>query len=41
MKKVLAGVDQLLVQENKFQDYRLALVTNNVASISTGESSKL
>jgi len=40
MKKVLAGVDQLLVQENKFQDYRLALVTNNVASISTGESSR-
>ena len=40
MKKVLAGVDQLFVQEDKFQDSRFALVTNNVATISTGESSR-
>ena len=41
MEKVLFGIDYLLLQKNKFQGYRLALATNNAATTSSGESSRV
>lgn len=41
MEKVLFGIDYLLLQKNKFQGYRLALATNNAATTSSGESSRI
>ncbi len=41
MKKVLFGIDYLLSQKNKFQHSRLALVTNNAATTSDGELSRI
>jgi uncharacterized protein YbbC (DUF1343 family) len=41
MKKVLFGIDYLLPQKNKFQHLRLALVTNNAATTSNGEFSRV
>ncbi|MDZ4807350.1 MAG: DUF1343 domain-containing protein [Bacteroidota bacterium] len=41
MGKVLFGIDYLLLQKNKFQHLRLALLTNNAATTSNGESSRV
>jgi uncharacterized protein YbbC (DUF1343 family) len=41
MKNILFGLDYLLPQKNKFQHVRLALVTNNAATTSSGESSRV
>jgi uncharacterized protein YbbC (DUF1343 family) len=41
MGKVMFGIDHLLSQKNKFQHLRLALVTNNAATTSNGESSRI
>ncbi len=41
MEKLLFGIDYLLLQKNKFQHSRLALVTNNAATTSSGESSRI
>jgi uncharacterized protein YbbC (DUF1343 family) len=41
MGKVLFGIDNLLLQKNKFEHLRLALVTNNAATTLNGESSRV
>ena len=41
MKNVLFGIDYLLQQENNFQHLRLGLVTNNAATTSKGEFSRI
>jgi uncharacterized protein YbbC (DUF1343 family) len=41
MKNVLFGLEYLLLRKNKFQRLRLALVTNNAATTSSGESSRV
>ena len=40
MEKVLFGIDYLLLQKNKFQNLRLALVTNNAAATFDGEAGR-
>jgi uncharacterized protein YbbC (DUF1343 family) len=41
MEKILFGLDHLLLQKNKFQHLRIALVTNNAATTSSGEFSRV
>ena len=41
MKKVLFGIDVLLSEREKFQNLRIGLVTNNAATTSSGESSRV
>jgi uncharacterized protein YbbC (DUF1343 family) len=41
MKKVLFGIDCLLLQKKKFPHSRIALVTNNAATTSNGELSRI
>lgn len=41
MASVQFGIDYLLSQKNKFQKLRLALVTNNAATTSKGEASRV
>jgi uncharacterized protein YbbC (DUF1343 family) len=41
MKKVLFGIDCLLLQKKKFLHSRIALVTNNAATTSNGELSRI
>ncbi len=41
MKKVLFGIDVLLSEKNKFKSLRIGLVTNNAATTSWGESSRV
>ena len=40
MKEVLFGLDNLLLQKNKFKHLRIALVTNNAATTSSGEQGR-
>ena len=41
MKEVLFGLDNLLLQKNKFKHLRIALVTNNAATTSQGEPARV